>query len=244
MKMMSSKNNIRGKLSDTLLLNADKMDLIDKLLSDRVLDIVNSIDENDIAAMCAYYQTDSNDYIVLEREASEEHFNRKLATIIVNLIKNQKTYVSLHRDGYISLYLDPDKNIEINILDFFCNDYNFEKTDMDNNTREFTFYYQIKDVNAEFNQYLMKGRVDLDISLMYIPDEDYEENTEEELKDNEDGFEIEFELINKIYFNKYITDDYNNDDYESVLKKEIKLLNRVTDSLDDTKINDIISWIE
>ena len=144
------------------------------------------------------------------------------------------------KDGYTTIHVDPNDNIVILIYDFFLNDYNFERTDLDNNNREYTFYYSIRDNSAEDNSELIKGRFDLDVSVMYINPESYEDITGDKADYDRDCYEAVYDISNKIFFNKYITEDYDNDDIDMIMGKEVMLLKAVFNDLDYDKIQSII----
>ena len=218
------------------------------LNSDKLLPFIQDISESKIDEINEVTLGTFNDDInnisnsLIVRSIWEKGLNRKLSSIFINLLKNENSYVSLHREGYMTLHLDKKDNIEITILDFFMNDYNFERTDKDNNIREYTFSYMIKDYSAEDNQILIKGRFDLDVSIMLLDNEEIkdEELFDEEIDDEQDYFELTYDISNKIFFNKYITEDYNNDDFEEILDKEVMLLKAIFNDIDNDKIESIL----
>lgn len=217
----------------------------ERVLADRLLPFIYDISESNIDEMnevsISTFDKGIDDIKnpVAVRTLWEKGFNRKLTSIFVNIIKNQDAYVALMKDGYTTIHVDQKDNIVITIYEFFMNDYNFERTDLDNNTREYSFYYCIKDESAEDNQELLKGRFDLDISVMYIDPESYEDITEDEVDYDQDCYEITYDISNKIFFNKYITEDYDNDDLDMILGKEVMLLRSIFNDLDYEKIQSI-----
>ena len=224
--------------------------LKEKLLKDPILPFVSNITESDIDQMNEVSLSTFNKNIddignsVVVRGLWEKGLNRKLSSIFINLIKNDDAYIALHQDGYTTVHVDKKDNIVINILDFFENDYNFENTLKDNNTREYTFYYSIIDNSVEDNGILINGRFDLDVLMMYISYENYKNyiNENDDYDDNIDCFEISFEIFNKIHFNRYITEDYGNtteDELDKVICKETKLLKSIFNKLNVDKINNI-----
>jgi hypothetical protein len=219
----------------------------ERTLSDRLLPFVYDITEDNIDEMNEVSIStfdkgiDDINNPAAVRTLWEKGFNRKLTSIFVNIIKNQDAYVALMKDGYTTIHVDPKDNIVITIYEFFMNDYNFERTDLDNNTREFTFYYSIKDDSAEDNPELLKGKFDLDISIMYIDPESYEDITQDEVDYDQDCYEITYDISNRIFFNKYITEDYDNDDFDMIIRKEVMILKALFNDLDYEKIQSILT---
>ena len=219
----------------------------ERTLSDRLLPFVYDITEanidemNEVSIGTFEKGVDDINNPLIVRGIWEKGLNRKLTSIFVNIIKNKEAYIDLMKTGYLTIHVDPKDNIIICVYDFFMNDYNFERTDLDNNTREFTFYYSIEDESAEDNPELLKGRFDLDVSVMYIDPESYEEITNDTVDVNQDCYEISYDITNKIFFNKYITEDYNNDDLEMIMNKEVMLLKAIFSDLDYDKIQSIAS---
>lgn len=217
----------------------------ERTLSDRLLPFVYDITEgnidemNEVSIGTFEKGVDDIDNPLVVRGIWEKGLNRKLTSIFVNIIKNKEAYVDLMKTGYLTIHVDPKNNIIIYIYDFFMNDFNFERTDLDNNTREFTFYYSIKDESAEDNPELLKGKFDLDVSVMYINPESYEEITNDVVDTNQDCYEVSYDISNKIFFNKYITEDYDNDDFEMIMNKEVMLLKAIFFDLDYSKIQSI-----
>lgn len=218
------------------ILDSDKLLVFIKEVDSKYLDQINevslSIFDSSIDSI--------NPNII--RGLWEKAFNRKLSEIFFNILKNDETYVALYKDGYTTIHTDVDDNIVITILDFFVKDYNFETTDRDNNTREYTFYYSITDLSAEDNRELIKGRFDIDLSVMFINQDDYADIIDEDEIDPElDCYEVIIDITNKIFFNKYITEDYNNDNLDQVINKEVMLLRSIFNDLDDKLILNILN---
>ena len=218
------------------------------LNSDKLLPFIQDIDDNKLDEINEVSLSTFNDDIddiknpLIVRGIWEKGLNRKLSSIFINLLKNEDSYVSLHREAYMTLHLDNKDNIEITVLDFFINDYNFEATDRDNNVREYTFYYMIKDYSAEDNQILIKGRFDFDVSIMLLDNEEIkdEELFDENIVDDQDYFELTYDVTNKIFFNNYITEDYNNDNFEEIIDREVMLLKAIFNDIDNDKIESIL----
>ena len=217
-----------------------------KILSDKFLSFIYEMSEFDIDEMNEVTLTTFNkdiddiDNPIIVRGLWEKGLNRKLSSIFINCIKNPDAYVELHKNGYITLHTDLNDNIVIDVLDFFVNDYNFEKTDIDNNIREYTFYYSIIDESDDYYPILIKGRFDLDISTMYIENDIDTDIIEELSSDDVCHYEIDFNVTNKVFINKYINKDYNDNDQGNIISNEVKLLKKIFNSIDNDKINSII----
>ena len=222
-----------------------KEQLKERLINDPMFGIVSNLTESDMDEMNEVSISTFNKSIneidnpLAVRGLWENGLNRKLTSIFVNLIKNVDAFTELNNQGHILVDVDKNHNINIIVVDFFMNDYNFERSVMDNNIREYTFYYNITDDSAEDNPILIKGRFDLDISVMYVDQDNYEDITGEEMN-GDIGYELSYEVTNKIFFNKYITEDYLNDNYEEILDKEVMLLESIFNDLDVELINDMV----
>ena len=222
-----------------------KEQLKERLINDPMFEIVSNLTESDMDEINEVSISTFNKNIneinnpLAVRGLWENGLNRKLTSIFVNLIKNVDAFTELNNQGHILVDVDKNHNINIIVVDFFMNDYNFERSVMDNNIREYTFYYNITDDSAEDNPILIKGRFDLDISVMYVDQDNYEDITGEEMN-SDIGYELSYEVTNKIFFNKYITEDYLNDNYEEILDKEVMLLESIFNDLDVELINDMV----
>lgn len=217
-----------------------------KGISDKFLPFINDITEANMDEMNEVSITtfdksieDINNPLIV-RGLWEKGLNRKLTAIFINILKNQNAYASLMTNGLTTVHADPDDNIVVLISDINIYNFAFENTDLDNNNKEYSFYYCIKDESADDNPEIINGRFDIDISIMYIDQDTYKDIMEEEVDYNQDCFEISYDISNKIFFNRYITEDYNNDDFDLIIRKETETLKSIFNSLDYYKINSII----
>ena len=215
-------------------------DLNKKVKSDKMLYFIRELTEEDIDEInevnLGTFENPELDKLksgYMVRELWEKGFNRKLTSLFTDLLRDDKNYRDLLNDIEIKISLNDIKSLSLFITDFSVHSYQFELSESTNNNREYSFYYYIYEEDRDTNPKLLSGRFDLDISVMYISSEDYKDfSSDTDVENLEKCYELIYNVTNKIFFNKYITEDYVNDDYDQVISKEICILRHIFRNID------------
>lgn len=180
----------------------------------------------------------------LNDELSELQYDyvlKKLEIFVCSImnatLNNEDLRTILMKDNYLEIHPFKDDNIIFKIIDFYMNDYNFESTNMDNNSTRYTFEYLIEDSKFVLNDndkcICLKGRFDCILSIdfrdsldreLYMDDykdsEDFINNT-----DDGDHFLVSTDSKNLVVFNQYLdgTKDPDNSDID-INNKRVALI--------------------
>ena len=220
--------------------------------SDKILNFIRNFDDNDLDNLCEVsldrkyidkliYDTKIGTNLKLT--LAEFLLNRILLKIFVELLSDDDICIGLNK--FKKLKIVPDnKKIQLYIYKFDITDFSFESTDMDNNTRQYSFYYQIKDLVFEDQDILIKGRFDINVTVDYCPEAIKDDFEPIEDKDFE-HYNVSYDIFNDIRYNRYITKENSIEDEKKIIDAKLTILNKIVKAYieDDEIIRSLVKII-